>query len=91
MDMKRPENHATKVKLGLLMKMLEKDPTLLTIQKTGVTKKSNELFGEVARQVTKQKSSNSSGAKPSSWFLFKKKLYSTLEVKAKNIEKLLKF
>ena len=60
LDMKRPENHATKVKLGLLMKMLEKDPTLSTIQRTGVTKKSNELFGEVARQVTK--------AKTASWF-----------------------
>jgi len=32
LDMKRPENHAMKVKLGLLMKMLEKDPTLSTIQ-----------------------------------------------------------
>jgi tRNA A58 N-methylase Trm61 len=69
LDMKRPENHAMKVKLGLLMKMLEKDPTLSTIQKTGVTKKSNELFGEVARQVTKAKSTASSGAKPNSWFL----------------------
>jgi hypothetical protein len=68
--MKRPENHWMKVKLGLLMKMLEKDPTLSTIQRTGVTKKSNELFGEVARQVTKSKSTtSSSGAKPNSWFL----------------------
>ncbi len=71
LDMKRPENHAMKVKLGLIMKMLEKDPTLSTIQRTGVTKKSNELFGEVARQVTKSKSStgSGSGAKPNSWFL----------------------
>ena len=69
LDMKRPENHATKVKLGLLMKMLEKDPTLSTIQRTGVTKKSNELFGEVARQVTKSKTTSGSGAKPNSWFL----------------------
>jgi len=71
LDMKRPENHAMKVKLGLLMKMLEKDPTLSTIQKTGVSKKTDQLFGEVARQVTKSKSSgtSSSGAKPSSWFL----------------------
>jgi hypothetical protein len=68
LDMKRPENHATKVKLGLLMKMLEKDPTLSTIQKTGITKKSNELFGEVARQVTKAKTASSSSAKPNSWF-----------------------
>ena len=69
LDMKRPENHAMKVKLGLLMKMLEKDPTLSTIQRTGVTKKSNELFGEVARQVTKAKTGTGSGAKPNSWFL----------------------
>jgi hypothetical protein len=69
LDMKRPENHWMKVKLGLIMKMLEKDPTLSTIQRTGVTKKSNELFGEVARQVTKSKTTSSSGAKPNSWFL----------------------
>jgi hypothetical protein len=72
LDMKRPENHAMKVKVGLLMKMLEKDPTLSTIQKTGVTKKSNELFGEVARQVTKGRSSGAtsgSKANPNSWFL----------------------
>ena len=71
LDMKKPENHAMKVKVGLLLKMLEKDPTLSTIQRTGVTKKSNELFGEVARQVTKAKSAGgtSSGVKPNSWFL----------------------
>jgi hypothetical protein len=72
LDMKRPENHAMKVKLGLLMKMLEKDPTLSTIQKTGVTKKSNQLFGEVARQVSKAKTAgNTTGSKtnPNSWFL----------------------
>jgi len=71
LDMKRPENHAMKVKVGLLLKMLEKDPTLSTIQKTGVTKKSNELFGEVARQVTKVKSTGATGSKsnPNSWFL----------------------
>jgi hypothetical protein len=71
LDMKRPENHAMKVKVGLLLKMLEKDPTLSTIQRTGVTKKSNQLFGEVARQVTKAKSSGGPGSKanPNSWFL----------------------
>jgi len=70
LDMKRPENHAMKVKVGLLLKMLEKDPTLSTIQRTGVTKKSNELFGEVARQVTKSKSAGTgtSSASTKSWF-----------------------
>lgn len=71
LELKRPENHATKVKVALLLKILEKDPTLSTIQKTGVSKKSNELFGEVARQVTKSKSGTSSGqsAKQNSWFI----------------------
>lgn len=69
LELKRPENHATKVKVALLLKILEKDPTLSTIQKTGVTKKSNELFGEVARQVTKTKGSSAQQSKPNSWFL----------------------
>lgn len=70
LDMKRPENHAMKVKLGLLLKILEKDPTLSTIQKTGISKKTDQLFGEVARQVSKTSSKTSStGAKPNSWFL----------------------
>jgi len=69
LELKRPENHATKVKVALLLKILEKDPTLSTIQKTGVTKRSNELFGEVARQVTKAKSSPAQQPKTNSWFI----------------------
>lgn len=70
LDLKRPENHEMKVKMGLLLKILEKDPTLSTIQRTGVTKKSNQLFGEVARQVTKSKTVTSGNkSKPKSWFL----------------------
>lgn len=71
LDLKRPENHEQKVKIGLLLKMLEKDPTLSTIQRTGVTKKSNELFGEVARQITKAKTPGITGsaANSKSWFL----------------------
>lgn len=70
LELKRPENHATKVKVALLLKILETDPTLSTIQKTGITKKSNQLFGEVARQVKKEsvKGSKSEG-KSNSWFL----------------------
>jgi hypothetical protein len=67
LDLKRPENHEMKVKVALLLKVLEKDPTLSTIQKSGISKKSNELFGEVARQASKSSvKSKSSG--PSSWF-----------------------
>lgn len=71
LELKRPENHATKVKVALLLKILEKDPTLSTIQKSGISKKSNELFGEVARQVSKSgvKSSSGTGSKSNSWFL----------------------
>jgi hypothetical protein len=71
LELKRPENHTMKVKVGLLLKILEKDPSLSTIQKSGVSKKSNELFSEVARQVTKGSGKSSSGGnqKSSSWFL----------------------
>ena len=68
LELKRPENHATKVKLALLMKIMEKDPTLSTIQKTGITKKSNELFGEVARQAQKSSVKSKPTTKSTSWF-----------------------
>lgn len=69
LELKRPENHEMKVKVGLLLKILEKDPTLSTIQKTGITKKSNELFGEVARQASKSSVKSGKSTKPSSWFV----------------------
>lgn len=73
LDLKRPENHATKVKIALLLKILEKDPTLSTIQKTGVTRQTNVLFGEVARQKSKDKSTPAAttaatAEKTDSWF-----------------------
>ena len=68
LELKRPENHATKVKLALIMKIMEKDPTLSTIQKTGITKKSNELFGEVARQAQKSSVKSKSVTSSNSWF-----------------------
>jgi hypothetical protein len=68
LELKRPENHEKKVKLGLLLKILEKDPTLSTIQKNGLTKKSNELFGEVARQANKSSVKSSKPASSTSWF-----------------------
>lgn len=66
LELKRPENHALKVKVGLLLKILEKDPTLSTIQKTGITKKSSQLFEEVARQTTKKTVAPN---KANSWFI----------------------
>lgn len=68
LELKRPENHALKVKLGLLMKILETDPSLSTIQKRGITKKADDLFTEVARQSTKSAVKSSKTSKPTSWF-----------------------
>ena len=68
LELKRPENHAMKVKIALLLKILEKDPTLSTIQKSGISKKTDQLFGEVARQATKSKAGVSNNPKPESWF-----------------------
>jgi hypothetical protein len=68
LDLKRPENHEMKVKVALLLKILEKDPTLSTIQKSGISKKSNELFGEVARQASKGSSGKTKSSSPTSWF-----------------------
>jgi hypothetical protein len=70
LDLKKPENHANKVKLALLLKVLETDPNLTTIQKKGVTTKTDALFSEVARQVTKDKTVVAAAAKKNnSWFL----------------------
>jgi hypothetical protein len=69
LELKRPENHALKVKVGLLLKIIEQDPTLSTIQKAGVSKKSTQLFEEVARQTTKKTVAGSNPSKANSWFL----------------------
>lgn len=70
LDLKRPENHEKKVKVGLLLKLLEKDPTLSTIQKRAVTKNTDTLFGELARQSKKTAvKSSKTNNKPTSWFL----------------------
>jgi hypothetical protein len=67
LDLKKPENHEKKVKVGLLLKLLEKDPTLSTIQRSGITKKSDELFGQLAQYKVKSKPSQSMEANKSSF------------------------
>ncbi len=62
LELKKPENHERKVKIALLLKILEKDPTLSTIQKTGITKKSNQLFGELVKQTSKTSVKSSKSA-----------------------------
>lgn len=67
LELKRPENHPLKVKVALLLKILETDPNLSTIQKRGVSKKADDLFSEVARQTSKSVS-KATKSKPTSWF-----------------------
>ena len=68
LELKRPENHANKVKIALLLKLLEKDPTLSTIKKSGVSKQTSELFRSVARQTTSNNRNSGGTNKSTSWF-----------------------
>lgn len=67
LDLKKPENHELKVKVALLLKVLEKDPSLSTIQKSAISKKTNTLFEEVTKTAGNRKE-NFSQDKRSSWF-----------------------
>lgn len=62
LNLKRPENHATKVKVALLLKILKSDPSLSTIKKSAITKQTNQLFSEVVRNQPK---SGTTPSKPS--------------------------
>ena len=64
LDLKKPENHSLKVKYALLLKLLEKDPTLSTIQKTGITTQTNVLFDSVTRQTAKKPIQTTSTSSP---------------------------
>lgn len=68
LELRRPENHAQKVKVALLLKTLEKDPTLSTIQRSGITKKSDQIFEELVKQKDKPSSLNSKQSQPRIWF-----------------------
>ena len=63
-DLKDPKNHVQKVKVGLLLKLIEKDPTLSTIQKAGISKKSDKLFETVTKVAKKEVTKET----PKSWF-----------------------
>lgn len=52
LELKKPENHASKVKIALILKILEKDPTLSTIKRSEVTKHTDNLFADLAKQKT---------------------------------------
>lgn len=61
LDLKRPENHSMKVKLALLLKVLEKDPTLSTLQKTATSKQVDTLFGNLTTDKKSSKASSTKG------------------------------
>lgn len=56
LDLKRPENHTKKVKVAMLLRLLDTDPTLSTIKKADTSKTSNKLFSELTRQKNKKES-----------------------------------
>lgn len=70
--LKRPENHALKVKVGLLMELLETDPTLSTIRKKAISKESSDIFSDLEKKKIKKQSANyTNKGKPTevkSWF-----------------------
>lgn len=66
LELKNPMNHTKKVKVALLLKVLEKDPTLSTIQKAAITKKTDSLFSETIRHKNTTKTTIPS--KQTSWF-----------------------
>jgi hypothetical protein len=69
LELKRPENHPMKVKVALLLKTLEKDPNLTTLQRAAISKKTDSLFSEVARHTSKSsKSGSKTSGKSASWW-----------------------
>lgn len=70
LELKRPENHEKKVKLALLLKIMEKDPSLSTIQKSRTTKSVDGLLGETEKLLGGKSgggSSKSGGQRSQSW------------------------
>lgn len=70
LDLKRPENHALKVKVALLMNILKKDPNLSTIKKAVISKGAKELFANtVGKDDTKDdKKTDTTKKSGTNWF-----------------------
>lgn len=64
MKLNSPENYSKKVKLAMIAKMLETDPTLSKLQRKLVSKESNELFQGLAKHSQKAKKASSDKNKP---------------------------
>jgi len=67
LELKRPENHAQKVKVGLLLKMLQKDPKLSTLLKIAVTKEADKIFSSVTKAKNNKETTKQD--KPARWFV----------------------
>lgn len=71
LSLNKPENHELKIKIAMLYKLIQKDPTLTTIQKSGVSKESSILFKKTQRSVNRtegEKEKSKEIAQPKSWF-----------------------
>lgn len=71
LDLKRPENHETKVKVAMLIQLLKTDPQLTKIAKKAVSKEGNQLFQGLKKTAMKQQGGKveaSKEAEPKSWF-----------------------
>jgi hypothetical protein len=79
MELARPENHPTKIKVALLLKMLQTDPKLSKLSKKAVSKESSELFKGLRQRNSKggttktapskeQTETRVEDDKPKSWF-----------------------
>lgn len=71
MDLKRPENHETRVKVAMLLQLLREDPQLSKLAKKAVSKESNKLFEGLKKSAMKtgaKKSETEEEPKVKSWF-----------------------
>lgn len=69
LDLKRPENHETKVKIAMLLQLLKEDPQLTKLAKKAVSKESNTLFQGLKKTAMKSgKKETEKETEPKSWF-----------------------
>jgi hypothetical protein len=69
LDLKRPENHETKVKVAMLLQMIKEDPQLTKLAKKAVSKESNKLFEGLKKTAMKTgKKESQEEPKVKSWF-----------------------
>lgn len=69
LDLKRPENHETKVKIAMLLQLLKEDPQLTKLAKKAISKETNTLFQGLQKTAMKSgKKETEEGPKVKSWF-----------------------